>query len=294
VIARLSTPRWLAAGGIIALAAVVAIVVLLRSPACAAPPSSTASKGHATHYDLAGPVGSCNFTPPADGLYVALGLTQYTKGLPCGSYIDVTGPKGKVRVKVFDSCPECTVGWLDMSRTAWSRIASLSTGWIDITYKAVPNAATPGPLSITFAKGSSQYWWAVLIDNNANPIESVQAKGPSGGWMTASRTDYNFWIIDRNTGKGPFAIRMTDIYGHTATATGVKLIPEKKQATSVSLTGKITSVPAAKKSTPSRKPSASPSPSVSSSSAAPSPESATQPPALSPVNVAATPTKKCS
>jgi hypothetical protein len=291
VTARLLTPRWLAAGGVIALAAVVAIVVLLRSPACAAPPSATAAKGHATHYDLAGPVGSCNFTPPADGLYVALGLTQYTKGLPCGSYLDVTGPKGTVRVKVFDSCPECTVGWLDMSRTAWSKIASRSTGWIDITYKAVPNAATPGPLSITFAKGSSQYWWAILIDNNANPIKSVQAKGPGGGWMTASRTDYNFWIIDRNTGRGPFAIRMTDIYGHTATATNVKLIPQKKQATSALLTGRITSAPTAPKTTPAKKPSASPSPSASSAAAVA--ESATQAPTLAPADLAAAPAKKC-
>jgi hypothetical protein len=291
VTARLLTPRRLAAVGAIALAAVVAIVVLLRSPACAAPPSPTAAKGHATHYDLAGPVGSCNFTPPADGLYVALGLTQYTEGLPCGSYIDVTGPKGTVRVKVFDSCPECTVGWLDMSRTAWGRIASPSTGWIDITYRAVPNAATPEPLSITFAKGSSQYWWAILIDNNANPIKSVQAKGPGGGWMTASRTDYNFWIIDRNTGRGPFAIRMTDIYGHTATATNVKLIPQKKQATSVSLTGKITSAPTAKKSAPAKKPS--PSPSVSVSPTAILPEPATPAPALAPADLAATPAKKC-
>jgi expansin (peptidoglycan-binding protein) len=273
-------------------------MVLLRSPACAAPPSSTASKGHGTHYDLAGAVGSCNFKPPADGLYVALGLTQYTAGLPCGSYIDVTGPKGKVRVKVFDSCPECTVGWLDLSHNAWAKIASFSTGWIDITYKAVPNASTPEPLSVTFAKGSSPYWWAILIDNNSNPIKSVQAKGPGGSWMTASRTDYNFWLIDKNTGKGPFSIRMTDIYGHTATATNMKLTPEKKQFAGVSLTGKITSVPSAKKkSTPSKKPSASPSPSVSASSAAPllAPATAAAAPVPAPVDLAAAPAKakKC-
>jgi expansin len=293
VTARLLSPRWLAAGGIVILAAVVAIAVLLRSPACAAPPSSTTSKGQATHYDLAGPVGSCNFKPPADGLYVALGLTQYSKGLSCGSYIDVTGPNGKVRVKVFDSCPECTVGWLDMSPKAFSKLAPLSDGLIKISYKAVPDASTPGPLSITFVKGSSQYWWAVLIDNHANPIKSVEAKAPGGGWMTASHTDYNFWIIDRNTGKGPFSIRMTDIYGHTATATNVKLTPEKKQATSVSLTGKIAVAPAAKKK---GSPPATHSPSPSATSA---PRSTTQPadPALlaPPVDLAAAPAKpkKC-
>jgi expansin (peptidoglycan-binding protein) len=289
------SPRWLAAGGIVVLAVVVAIAVLLRSPACAAPPSSTASKGKATFYDLAGTVGNCNFKPPADDLYVALGNTQYSKALSCGSYIDVTGPKGKVRVKVFDSCPECTVGWLDLSRTAFGKIADHSDGVVPITYKAVPNASTPGPLSVTFAEGSSQYWWAVLIDNHANPIKSVQAKGPGGSWMTASHTSYNFWLIERNTGKGPFSIKMTDIYGHVATATNVKLIPEKKQATSVSLTGKISAAPATKKATPKKKASPSASPSASASPAAPALESTTQaidPALLAPVDLAAAPAKK--
>jgi expansin (peptidoglycan-binding protein) len=287
------SPRWLAAGGIVILAVVVTIAVLLRSPACAAPPSSTASKGQATHYDLAGPVGTCNFKPPADGLYVALGLTQFSQALTCGSYIDITGPRGSVRVKVFDSCPECTVGWLDLSPKAFSRLSPLSNGLINITYKAVPNASTPGPLSITFVKGSSQYWWAILIDNHANPIKSVQAKGPGGSWMTASRSDYNFWIIDRNTGRGPFSIRMTDIYGHTATATNVKLTPGKAQATAVSLTGRVEVRHAAKKAT------ARPSPPPKASPATPTSEPTTQAaiPALSApsVNLAAAPAKpkKC-
>ncbi|BCJ51954.1 hypothetical protein Asp14428_34290 [Actinoplanes sp. NBRC 14428] len=235
---RLLRPRWLATGGAVLLAGVLGVALLLQNGggACAAPPSAAKHKGKATFYDLAGTVGNCNFTPPADDLYVALGRTEYSGALACGSYLDVTGPKGKVRVKVFDSCPECTPGWLDLSRTAFKRIANESQGVVPITYRAVPNAATPGPLSITFAEGSSQYWWAVLIDNHANPIKSVKAKGPGGDWMTATHADYNFWIIDRRTGSGPFQIRMTDLYGNTATAKNIKLRPEKKQTTSVRFT----------------------------------------------------------
>jgi len=294
-VTRLLTPRWLAASGIVVLAAVVAIAVLLRSPACAAPPSTSAAHGKATFYDLAGATGNCNFKPPADGLFVALGKTQYSGGLSCGSYLDVTGPKGNVRVKVFDSCPECTVGWLDLSRTAFSRIGALSAGVVPITYKAVPNAATPGPLSITFAKGSSQYWWAILIDNHANPIASVQAKGPGGGWMTASRTTYNFWIIDRNTGNGPFSIKMTDVYGHTATATGIELTPQRQQFTRVSLTGRIASVvPASPHKKPtSRTSSPAHSPSPASSSNAPAVESTLLPPPVDLAAAAAPAPTKC-
>lgn len=234
---RLFAPRWLATGGAVVLAGVIGIALLLQhSPACAAPPTTTSHKGKATFYDLAGSQGNCSFKPPADDLYVALGRTEYSGALSCGSYIDVTGPKGKVRVKVFDSCPECETGHLDLSRTAFKKIADPVAGIVPITYKAVPNAPTPGPLSITFKEGSSRYWWAVMIDNHANPIKSVAAKGPGGAWISATHTDYNFWLIERDTGNGPFSIKMTDIYGHTATATNVKLLPQKTQATTVRLT----------------------------------------------------------
>ena len=231
--------RRLATGGVALLAGVVAVVVLLRSPACATPPDSSPHRGKATFYDLAGTTGNCSFPPPTDDLYVALSRSEYTDALACGGYLDVTGPRGTVRVKVFDTCPECTPGWLDLSRTAFQRIGSEVQGVIPITYRAVPNAATPGPLSITFVEGSSRYWWAILIDNHANPVRSVQARTPSGAWMTASRTDYNYWIIDQDTGDGPFAIRMTDVYGHTATAYGIDMIPGKRQTTPVTLTPKI-------------------------------------------------------
>jgi expansin len=277
---RLPRARWLATAGAAVLAGIVGVTLVVQQSggACAAPPSSSAKEGKATFYDLAGEQGHCSFDPPEDDLYVALGNAQYSDALSCGSYIDVTGPKGKVRVKVFDSCPECTVGWLDLSRTAFKRIADESTGVVPITYKAVPNAAVPGPMTIEFKEGSSQYWWAIQVDNHANPIESVEAKGPGGDWMTAAREDYNFWIIDQRTGNGPFTVRMTDIYGNKATATGVTLQPEKKQTLSVRFAGGSTIAnsppkPAAKKKTASPSPapsSKSPSPSAKPSSAAPS------------------------
>lgn len=276
---RLPSARWLATGGAIVLAGVVGAALLLQNggSACAAPKlsalalspvSSSTKSGKATFYDLAGTQGNCSVAPPADDLYVALGKTQYAGATSCGSYLDVTGPKGKVRVKVFDSCPECAVGHLDLSRTAFKKIADEVQGIVPIKYKAVPNASTPGPMTIKFVEGSSQYWWAVVIDNNANPITSVQAKGPGGGWMKASLSTSNYWIIDRSTGSGPFKIKITDTYGHTATATNIKLQPNKKQATSVRLTeGKQIAAPAPSKKKSKAAPPASPSSSPPSSSA---------------------------
>ncbi len=249
----------------------VALLLQNGGGACAAPPSSTGHEGKATFYDLAGTQGNCSFDPPADDLYVALGVDQYSEALSCGSYIDVTGPKGKVRVKVFDKCPECTPGWLDLSRTAFKKIASESQGVVPITYKAVPNAATPGPLTITFMEGASQYWWAILIDNHANPIQKVQAKGPGGSWMTAGHEDYNAWLIDRRTGPGPFQVRMTDIYGNVATAKNIKLTPSKRQQTPVRFAGSSGAAADAGAATKSSKSSSSPAKSASpATSASPS------------------------
>ena len=295
---RLLSARWLATGGAIVLAGVVGVALLLHDSgaACAAPPSTSTKSGKATFYDLAGTQGNCSFAPPADDLYVALGKTQYAGATSCGSYIDVTGPKGKVRVKVFDSCPECPVGHLDLSRTAFKKIANEVQGIVPIKYKAVPNASTLVPLSIKFVEGSSRFWWAVLIDNHANPLTSVQAKGPGGAWMKASHADYNVWIIDRNTGSGPFKIKMTDIYGHTATATNIKLQPNKKQTTSVRLsTGKVLApAPAKKAKAPKKSHPTSPKP-TQSSAAAPLIESTTAAAAPEPdvALAAAAPTSSC-
>jgi expansin len=296
VTARLLSARWLATGGAVVLAGVVAVAVLLRSPACAAPPTTSPHKGKATYYDLAGTKGNCSFSPPADDLYVALGPNEYADAAPCGGYLDVTGPKGKVRVKIFDSCPECGTGHLDLSRTAFKRIGNEIDGIIPITYKAVVNPRTPGPVAITFVEGTSRYYWAVVIDNHGNPLRSVRTKGPGGSWMTPSRTDYNTWILDRDVGNGPFSVRMTDIYGHTATATNIKLIPHKRQITSVRLTGAVAApaAPVAKKAP--KKASAKPSPSVSPSSSPPTLESTEAAPALPtdpPVDLAAKTQKSC-
>ena len=264
----------------------VALLVQHGGSACAAPPGSAKHKGKATFYDLGGTQGNCSTPPPADDLYVALGRTEYSGATACGSYLDVTGPRGKVRVKVFDSCPECAVGHLDLSRTAFKKIGKEIDGIVPITYRAVRNAPAPGPLSITFTEGTSQYYWAVTIDNHSNPIRSVQAKGPGGSFRPAKLEDYNVWIIDGRMGTGPFQVTMTDIYGKTITAKNIELRPQKRQATSVRFTTGTTS---RQESAPDPLKKASPTP--SRAKASPSPSASTSPaaPASLPASAQATP-----
>jgi expansin (peptidoglycan-binding protein) len=275
---RSFSPRWLAAGGAVVLAAIVGVALLLQNTttaACAAPPSGNALRsGKATFYDMGGGTGNCSFaTIPSNDLYVALGNSQYSAAGACGSYLDVTGPKGKVRVKVVDRCPECAEGHLDLSRTAFKKIASEVQGLVSVKYKAVVNAPTPGGVSVRFKDGASQWWFAVLIDNHANPLTSVQAKGKGGSWRAAKRADYNYWIIDGGAGAGPFQIKITDVYGHSATAGNIRILPEKTQTTSVRLTGGGSPALAPKPSPTKKKP-------APSASASPTPAAATVTPLL--------------
>ncbi|MEU4560242.1 expansin EXLX1 family cellulose-binding protein [Actinoplanes sp. NPDC023936] len=284
--------RWLAAGGAAVIAGIIGVALVLQTggSACAAPPSTTAKSGKATFYDLAGTSGNCSFEVPADDLYVALGPSQYAEGAACGAYLDVTGPKGKVRVKVFDSCPECAAGHLDLSRTAFKKIGAEIDGIIPIKYKLVTNPSVPGPISVRIKEGASQYWFAARIDNHANLLSSVKVSSSGGSFRTAQRTDFNYWLIDSGAGPGPYKIKITDVYGRSSTLTGIKMSPGTVQKTTVrAAAASVSAARSAKSASPkaspsSTKPSASASATVkkaspSASSASPLVESATTGPA---------------
>ncbi|MEU4624468.1 expansin EXLX1 family cellulose-binding protein [Actinoplanes sp. NPDC023801] len=272
--------RWLAAGGAAVLAGILGVAMLLHDSgaACAAPPGTTQKTGKATFYDLAGTSGNCSLEVPADDLYVALGPEQYSKGASCGAYLDVTGPKGKVRVKVFDSCPECPAGHLDLSRTAFKKIGNEIDGIIPIKYKLVTNPATPAPITVRIKEGASRYWFAARIDNHANLLASVKVASGSSSFRTASRTDYNYWLIDAGAGPGPYKIKITDVYGNTATVTGVKMSPGTVQKTGARITGGSTTAATIEKAkTPTAKASSSAA-AKAKASTAPSPSATTAAP----------------
>ncbi|MEH0818630.1 MULTISPECIES: expansin EXLX1 family cellulose-binding protein [unclassified Micromonospora] len=274
---RTARTRWLAAGGVAALATVVGLSLALRSgaaPACAAPPALAAPpvgdavhKGKATFYDSKGAGGNCSLpSAPANRLYVALGPSEYAAGAACGGFLDVTGPRGTVRVLVMDQCPECAPGHLDLSREAFAEIADPVQGIVGISYRAVVDPPLPGPLTFRMKEGSSQWWFAVLVGDHGNPLRSVEVRrGDSGAWRAAVRQDYNYWMIDSGAGPGPYAIRVTDVYGHRATATGIRMAPGQVQRSAVRMYGGAAPARTAK---PTRSPSARPSPSRSASPSA--------------------------
>jgi expansin len=301
---RLFTPRRLATGGAVVLGGIVGLALFLQNggSACAAPPSTSGRSGIATYFDLEGKLGNCSYpSPPADDLFVALSIAgEYSAGAGCGTYLDVTGPKGKVRVKVIDSCPPCEVGHIDLSLTAFKKIGVQEDGIIKVKYRTVANPAVPGPLSVRVKEGSSRYWLSILIDNHGNQLKSVKVAGGGGSYQSAQREEWNYWTLPSGAGSGPFKVRITDVYGHTATLSGIELAVGRTQKTTVRLSGSSSSssssgpVKAAprKKATPSPSPStASPSVSVPVSPAAPPEEttSIVETPPQTPVDLAAAP-----
>jgi expansin len=225
----------------VVLAVAVGVGQVTSGRACAAPLSGSAlaaSSGSeiATHYVLQG-LGNCSYPAPANGLFVALSPAEYDSAAACGGYLEVTGPDGSVTVQVIDQCPPCGTGHIDLSETAFAKLAPLSAGLIDVSYGYLVNPALPGPVTAEVKQGSSQYWLALLFDNTGNPLASVQVETAAGGWLSLSRASYNYWIAASGAGNGPFTVRLTDTQGHQVTVRGVTLSPGTVQSTGTYMYG---------------------------------------------------------
>lgn len=91
--------------------------------------------GEATYYDADGS-GACGFPKSSDFMVAAMNGAQYSKAI-CGKCVEVTGPLGTVVVRIVDLCPGCKKGDLDLSQTAFQKIAKLSAGRVKITWHYV-------------------------------------------------------------------------------------------------------------------------------------------------------------
>jgi expansin len=177
------------AATVVAGATTMALVAQASGAACAA---AAAISGQATFYAADGG-GNCSFDPVENPMVVALGNAEYRAAAACGGYLDVKGPKGTVRVKVTDRCPECAAGHIDLGRQAFAKIADTNAGIVNITYSHVTNPPVPGPMTVRVKEGSSRYWLALRLDNTGNPLSSVELQA-GVGWKALSHTDYNYWI----------------------------------------------------------------------------------------------------
>lgn len=178
--------------------------------------SSEQKSGVATFYDYSG--GSevaCSFPVESGALVVAMNPPEYAKAGSCGACLDVSGPKGKVVVKVVDLCPSCEKGHLDLSEEAFAKIADRVDGKVPITYQAV-SCPAKGNVSYHYKDGSSKYWTAIQVRNHRLPITKVEYK-KNGTYTNMPRSTYNYFIDPKGIGDQPggLSIRVTAASGET-------------------------------------------------------------------------------
>ena len=239
-------PLWLwAAAGVVAITVITAGALRFATASCAsvrvqaagAPPLTGVTTGQAYYYSPARGQGACSFgTLARRGLYVSLGAAQYAGGAACGSYLEVTGPAGSVRAEVVDSCPGCSHGGIDMSEAAFARVARASAGTAGVSYTLVRDPRVAGPLELRVANSASRDWLAVQVLNNGNPVTAVAVQPVGGGRWRAMRLSPNdYWAVAAGAGPGPFRVRVSDMFGDSAVASGVRLAPGTVQRAGASL-----------------------------------------------------------
>ena len=183
-------------------------------------PVGPTHSGDGTYYNANGD-GNCMFGPsPNDMMVAAMNHTDYNGAALCGAYVQATGPKGSVLVRIVDRCPECPAGDIDFSPQAFAVIADLPQGRVPITWRLSSPEIT-GPIAYRFKEGSNQWWTAVQVRNHRNPIATFEYKAGNGSFITVPRMDYNYFVQSSGMGPGPYTFRVTDVYGNVLVDTGI-------------------------------------------------------------------------
>lgn len=187
-------------------------------------PFGSTYEGEGTWYYGDG-TGNCLFEESEDSMFAALNNSQYGNAEYCGAYIRVRGPQGTVMVQIVDRCADCPYGNVDLSRTAFSQIAELSQGRVDIEWQFVSPPVT-GDIIFDFKDGSNPWWTAVQIRNHRNPIARFEYRNSSGAWVEAPRAQWNYFVESSGMGSGPYTFRITDYFGNIIINNGIPLLDD--------------------------------------------------------------------
>ena len=168
--------------------------------------------GLITYYDADGR-GNCLYDASPQNLDVAaIWLGQFQGSAICGACAEVEGPKGSLRVRIVDSCPDCTTpGHLDLSREAFAKIADPVAGRVDVRWRLV-TCEVQGPLRYRFKEGSSQYWTGIQVFNHRVPVTKLEY-WKNSTWVAVKREPYNYFVEPRGMGAGPLKLRVTALDG---------------------------------------------------------------------------------
>lgn len=182
----------------------------------AAPPTDELGAtvdGEASFYDVkAGTLGNCSVPAPDDFLVAALNPDDYAQSALCGGCVRVEGPDGEVTVRVWDQCAsgcdrpsiEGRHG-IDLSRTAFSAIASTSAGRVDVRWTPVRCPFPGNPEYLTFSD-------RIQVRNHKVPIAALSIES-NGSFVPTTRRDDNYFV--GRVPNGEFRVRVVASTGQT-------------------------------------------------------------------------------
>ncbi|ADO71471.1 expansin EXLX1 family cellulose-binding protein [Stigmatella aurantiaca] len=183
-------------------------------------------QGIATWYNATGE-GHCGYdASPKDMDVAAMNAPQFANSAVCGSCAEVEGPKGTVRVRIVDSCPECGPGHLDLSEQAFAKIAAVADGRVQTRWRPV-TCAVSGPVRYRFKEGSSQWWTAIQVRNHRLPIQKLEWQRENGAWVDMQRQDYNYFLASPGVDTATTKLRVTASDGQVLEDT-LPRVEEKK------------------------------------------------------------------
>ncbi|ORY88013.1 RlpA-like double-psi beta-barrel-protein domain-containing protein-containing protein [Leucosporidium creatinivorum] len=170
------------------------------------------TKGHATFYGNDGSGGACLLPSRSDLKFVAFSGAKWDNSANCGACMRVTGPNGSS---------------LDLSTSAFSKIAPTSKGKVDVSWKwisCVSAGLEKGGVSVVWKSGSSAYWMAIQIRGAAFPVQSVAIRAAtSSSYTNLKRENYNYFSATSGAGAGPFVVLVRYQNGSKSIIKNVKL-----------------------------------------------------------------------
>ncbi|TGO56947.1 hypothetical protein BCON_0071g00010 [Botryotinia convoluta] len=180
--------------------------------------------GQATTYGGNTQGGACSFstyTLPSNIFGTALSDSNWATASECGRCVSVTGPSGNsITAMITDECPGCGTNHLDLYPTAFTSLAPLSKGIIDVTWDYVDCPITT-PLQLHLKEGVSAYWFSMHVVNAAEGVSKLDVSTDGGStWQSTTRTTYNFF--EHSAGFGSTVdVRVTGLSGKTVTVNNI-------------------------------------------------------------------------
>lgn len=180
--------------------------------------------GEGTYYGgIAGTSGGhCSLPVDAnDMMHVAMNATDYNGSNSCGACVEITGPNGTITAKVVDECPECAEGDIDMTEEAFSMVADVIDGRINISWEYV-TCDTPKNISVNFKEGSSVYWTGVQFRDIEHAVSKVEYQLNNGEWEEIERKDYNYFVKAEGM-TSPMYLKATSVQGEILLFENIRL-----------------------------------------------------------------------